>query len=241
MRNIAIAILLLFQYAALQAQTSELPAQFGIRFGYGLEFPSKNTIQGQDFSLFEAGHRLSYGAYVNLHAEPFVQFSPYIGFEHIFWPKSESYSGGCEADSFPTFHGVDDSLPGRDFRFYNIAFEPAFKFFIPRLTIFLKVQGILSLNIRTRVENYTHTCGAPIAKQWLEYVPTTYRKMSNLNFGLGFGIVKEVRLNSRSGFSLEPGFRAILSPLLRIRDPEPEGASFSLYPWGFYVNVGFFR
>ncbi|HHG85932.1 MAG TPA: hypothetical protein ENJ82_14390, partial [Bacteroidetes bacterium] len=61
-----------------QAQVGDpKETQFGIRFGYGLEFPSENPFQGESFALFEAGHRLNFGGYVNLQAEPNVQFSPF--------------------------------------------------------------------------------------------------------------------------------------------------------------------
>ncbi|HEX2901781.1 MAG TPA: hypothetical protein VHS96_18865, partial [Bacteroidia bacterium] len=43
--------------------------QFGIRFGYQLQFPSKNYVRAQNYSFFEAGHHLGYGAYINLKAD----------------------------------------------------------------------------------------------------------------------------------------------------------------------------
>ncbi|MEM7038940.1 MAG: hypothetical protein AAF570_18305 [Bacteroidota bacterium] len=223
------------------APVEKAPAQFGVRFGYGLEFPSENNYRGLEFNLVEAGHRFNYGAYVNITAEPNVQFSPYIGFEHTFWPKSLSYDRDCELDSFPSFWSIDDSVPGRDIRLWNFSIEPAFKFYVSKLTVWLKLQPHFTLNIRSRIENYTHTCGAPLTQQWLTYEESELRTTSNFNFGLGFGIVKEVRLSSGSGLALEPGFRVMLSPLFGVNAADPDGPNFRLYPWGFYLNLSFFR
>lgn len=215
---------------------------FGIRFGYSLELPSQNFYNGRDFALFEAGHRLTYGAYLNVPVDKGVDFSPYFGFEHVFWPKSLGYSSECSLDSFPTFQATNDTIPGRDFRFYNLAFEPSFRFYISKLTIFLKLQPMISLNLRTRVENYVHECdGIPLGQTFLEFEETELRFMSRVNFGLGAGIVKEVPITKTSFLALEPGFKFNLTPLLRIRDQYPQGPSFSLYPWGFYVNLSFVR
>lgn len=225
------------------AQGSDFgPTQYGIRFGYSLELPSENFYDGRDFSLFEAGHRLAYGAYLNIPIEANTDFSPYFGFEHILWPKNLGYGTDCSLDSFPTFIATNDTIPGRDFRFYNLAFEPAFRFYIPKLTIHLKVQPMFALNIRTRYESYRYECGSiPSGQSYQEFEATELSFTSKLNFGLGAGIVKEVPFGKAGFFALEPGFKLMLTPLLRIRDQYPQGPSFSLYPWGFYLNISFLR
>lgn len=244
------AILLLFFASKLFAQNEPimppLPSmsssnQVGIRFGYQLQFPSKNYVNANNFSFFEAGHYLSYGAYTNLKIAENIQFSPYFGLEHGFWPKSKGYSQDCMRDSFPTFWAVKDSLPGRDFRFYNISFEPSFKFFIPKRAIFFKLQPIFGYNLKRKVESYAHTCGVLPQSQFVDYSTDTYRAMSRFTFSMGMGIVKEVWINDRSGIALEPGVKMMFSRLLAVNDINPNGNDFSLYPWGFYLNLSFFR
>ena len=236
-------LLFLFLHLQLQAQEQELgETEFGVRFGYSLELPSQNFYDGREFILFEAGHRLTYGAYLNIPVEKNMEFSPYFGFEHIFWPKSLGYSSDCEMDSFPTFHATNDTLPGRDYRFYNLAFEPAFRFYLGKLGIHLKLQPMFSLNIRARMENYVFECdGVAPGPSFVEFEESDLRFMSVFNAGLGGGIVKEVQITKTSKLALEPGFKFMLTPLLRIRDQHPQGPSFSLYPWGFYINLSFVR
>jgi hypothetical protein len=217
-------------------------AQFGIRFGYQLQFPSKNYVGLQNFSFFEAGHHIGYGGFVNLKlGSKGSQFSPYLGLEHVFWPKSEGYSKACNLDSFPTFMAVRDSLPGRDFRFYNIAFEPAFKFYMRRSGIFIKLQPMLSYNIQRKVEQYNHACGTPLGTQFIDYAPNALRGMSKFTFSLGAGIVKQVQLGKESFLALEPGVKVMLSRLLYVHELNPDGLSFSLVPWGLYLNLSFVR
>lgn len=215
--------------------------QFGVRFGYQLQFPSKNYVHAQNFSFFEAGHHLGYGAYLNLRAENGVQFSPYFGLEHVFWPKSEGYGADCTLDSFPTFMAVDDTLPGRDFRMYNVVLEPALKFYIRRMSVFLKVQPVFALNIQRKVEQYAHTCGVNPHTQLVDYEATSLRDMAKFTVSVGVGIVKEVRLPKGSGLALEPGVKLMLSRLLHVREADLDGLDFTLYPWGFYLNLSFFR
>lgn len=215
--------------------------QFGVRFGYQLQFPSKNTVGVNEFAFFEAGHHLGYGGYLNLKAGDGVQFSPFFGLEHAFWPKSESYLQDCSIDSFPTFMSVRDSLPGRDFRFFNIVLEPAFKFFMRKMDLWFKVQPMLSYNIQRKVEQYNHSCGVPQAGQFVDYAPSAERAHSKFNLALGAGIVKEVRFKSGSGLALEPGVKLTLSRLLYVESTAPNGLDFTLYPWGFYLNLSFFR
>lgn len=222
-----------------QAMTEE--SQFGIRFGYQLQFPSKNYVNANNFSFFEAGHYLGYGAYTNIFVGKNIQFTPYFGFEHGFWPKSESYTQDCMRDSFPTFQSVKDSLPGRDFRFYNLTFEPAFKFYSQKRGIFFKIQPMFSYNIRRKVEQYNHSCGVQPQNQFVDYETNEFRKMSRFTFSLGMGIVKEVWINEKAGIALEPGAKVMLSRLLGVNDENPNGPNFSLYPWGFYLNLSFFR
>jgi hypothetical protein len=216
-------------------------AQFGIRFGYQLQFPSKNYVFAQNYTFFEAGHHIGYGGYVNLQADDGIQFSPYFGLEHVFWPKSGGYSQDCDADSFPTFMAVNDSLPGRDFRFYNLAFEPAFKFYLRKMGVFLKLQPMFSYNIQRKVEQYNHSCGVPASQQFVDYEATERRDMAKFTFSAGLGIVKEVRLANGSGLALEPGVKLMLSRLLHVDEEDPDGLDFTLYPWGFYLNLSFFR
>ncbi len=216
-------------------------SQFGVRFGYQLQFPSKNYVNANNFSFFEAGHYLGYGGYINIPLSENIQFSPFFGLEHGFWPKSASYTPDCTRDSFPTFWSVKDSLPGRDFRFYNLVFEPAFKFYSQKRGIFFKVQPMFSYNIERKVEQYNHTCGVLPQGQFVDYGTNEYRKMSRFTFSLGAGIVKEVWINDKAGFAIEPGAKLMFSRLLAVKDENPNGPNFSLYPWGFYINVSFFR
>lgn len=214
--------------------------QFGVRFGYQLQFPSKNIVGVQNYSFFEAGHHIGYGAFLNLRASNGVQFSPYIGLEHVFWPKSQGYSGDCTLDSFPTFIGIADSLPGRDFRFFNIAFEPALKFYVKKMSLFVKLQPMFSLNLQRKVEQYNHSCGVIPSPQFVDYESTSNRGMSKFTFSIGGGIVKEVKLPRGSYLSLEPGVKLMLTRLLYITEADA-GLDFSLYPMGFYLNLSFFR
>ncbi len=215
--------------------------QFGIRFGYQLQFPSKNRVNALDYSFFEAGHHLGYGGYINLAASDGIQFSPYFGLEHAFWPKSQSYSKACDADSFPTFMDVKDSLPGRDFRFFNLVFEPAFKFYSRRTGLFFKLQPMFAYNIQRKVEQYAHTCGVLPNSQFVDYAPTNLRSMSKFTFSIGGGIVKEVHLPKGGGIALEPGVKVMLSQLLHVEEADPNGLSFDLFPAGVYLNLSFFR
>jgi hypothetical protein len=215
--------------------------QFGIRFGYQLQFPSKNYVHALNYTFFEAGHHLAYGGYINLKADEGVQFSPYFGLEHVFWPKSEGYGLDCTQDSFPTFMAVDDSLPGRDFRFFNLVFEPALKFYIRRMGVFLKLQPMFSYSIQSKVEQYVHTCGLPLGTQFVDYQESPLRNLSKFAVSAGVGIVKEVRLPGGSGLALEPGVKLMLSRLLHVKEGDLEGLDFTLYPWGFYLNLSFFR
>ncbi|MFN8395466.1 MAG: hypothetical protein U0176_12550 [Bacteroidia bacterium] len=214
--------------------------QFGVRFGYQLQFPSKNIVGVQNYTFFEAGHHIGYGAFVNLRASNGVQFSPYVGLEHVFWPKSEGYSGDCTLDSFPTFMGVADSLPGRDFRFFNIAFEPAFKFYVKKMSLFVKLQPMFSINLQRKVEQYNHACGVVPNSQFVDYEGNSSRGMSKFTFSLGGGIVKEVKLPRGSYLSLEPGVKIMLTKLLHVTEVD-QGLDFSLYPMGLYLNLSFFR
>jgi hypothetical protein len=232
----------------VSAQADTLPpiptqdgSQFGIRFSYQLQFPSKNLVAAQVFTLLEAGHHIGYGAYANVKIGQAAQFSPYFGLEHVFWPKSQSYAQACDVDSFPTFMAVDDSLPGRDFRFFNLAFEPAFKFYSRRMQIWLKFQPMFAYNIQRKVEQYNHTCGVPISDQFVDYTKTSLRGMSPFTFSLGAGIVKEVRFKNGSGLALEPGAKIMLSRLLFVKELQANGRSFDLYPAGFYLNLSFFK
>jgi hypothetical protein len=215
--------------------------QFGVRFGYQLQFPSKNYVLAQNYSFFEAGHHLGYGGFVNLKADEGIQFCPYLGLEHVFWPKSAGYTNACDLDSFPTFMAVNDSLPGRDFRFYNIVFEPALKFYLRRMSVFLKLQPIFSYNIKRKVEQYSNTCGVDPAGGFVDYTSSSLRGMSKFTFSVGAGIVKEVHLPGGSGIALEPGVKLMLSRLLHVSDTDPNGLDFTLYPWGVYLNLSFFR
>ena len=236
-----------------QAQTGRIPRdslplapvqdgpQYGVRFSYQLQFPSKNDVGLHSYSFFEAGHYIGYGAFVNLRIGKGAQFSPYLGLEHVFWPKSKGYAQACDIDSFPTFMGVNDSLPGRDFRFYNIAFEPAFKFYSRRMGIYWKLQPMFSYNIQHKVEQYNHACGVPIGTQFIDYQSNNLRSMSKFTFSLGMGIVKEVRVGKDSFLALEPGFKLMLSRLLAVHEENPDGLSFDLFPWGFYLNLSFFK
>ncbi|MEM6270208.1 MAG: hypothetical protein AAF998_12275 [Bacteroidota bacterium] len=227
---------------AAQNSPPELPpTEFGVRFGYGLEFPSQNVYRGEDFALFEAGHRLGFGGYANIYASERVQFSPYLGFEHVFWPKGAGYRGACDLDSFPTFVSVDDTIPGRNFRMYNIVLEPSFKVHSPKMSVWFRFIPFFSLNFRTRVENYTNTCGVSLQQEWIPYEEAELRRMSSLNFGLGFSIVKEVNVTPDSFLGLEVGIRNIFTPTLFVNQENPEAPDFSLYPWGFFVNLSFFR
>lgn len=220
----------------------EAPSQnYGLRFGYSLRLPSTNTYRGAEFSLVEAGQEISYGGYLVAKLDRNVHFTPYLGLEHVFWPKSLGYSQDCSQDSFPTFVSTDDSLPGRDMRLFSIAFEPALKFYLPSLGIFLKLQPQFSLNIRTQIENYAYSCDGEFPLGPVQFEETFNSTTSKFNFGIGFGIVKEVRFGGTSGFSIEPGFKTMLTPLFSVADDKPEGPTFSLYPWGFYLNIGFFR
>ncbi len=214
--------------------------QFGIRFSYQLQFPSKNAVNAQDFSFFEAGHHIGYGGYINLKIGERAQFSPYLGLEHVFWPKSEGYSQVCNTDSFPTFMDVKDSLPGRDFRFFNIVFEPSFKIYSRRSGISFRFQPIFSYNIQRKVEQYTHTCGVLPDPQFVDYTPTALRGMSKFTISLGAGIVKEVRLRSGGGLALEPGVKLMLSRLLYVKEAA-NGLDFNLFPAGVYLNLSFFK
>jgi hypothetical protein len=241
--GLTVTLLVLTFLAPLLVQgQDELPhAQFGVRFGYGLEFPSKNLYRGEDFALFEAGHRLGFGGFVNIPGSPKVQFSPYLGLEHVFWPKGQGYDVGCELDSFPTFYSVKDTLPGRNFRMYNIVFEPSIKVKSSKMSVWFRFVPMFSLNFRTRVEHYFNTCGLSPQREWLEYARNDLRRMSGFDFGLGISIVKEVSFSSGSFLALEIGVRNVFTQTLFVNHENPDSPDFSLYPWGFFVNLGFMR
>lgn len=228
----------LFMYLAVAGQT---PLRMGLRFGYGLELPSKNLVGGQIYYVTEAGHRLNYGAFLDIGDVGKVTFSPYVGLEHQSWPKSEAYGADCTQDSFPTFWAVDDSLPGRDHRMINLVLEPAIRVKLRFPGTYLRFVPTFALTIQSKVEDYTHTCGAPLIRNWLDYSRGDLRSSSPLQFGMGLGFVKEVKINERSGFMIEPGVRGMLSSLFKVRSVLPEHPAFNLQPWGFYVNIGFFR
>lgn len=216
--------------------------QMGVRLGYSLELPSSSNFRGEDFTFFEAGHRIAYGAFLNLRADKNVQFVPYLGLEHVFWPKSLGYSSDCALDSFPTFWSTSDSLPGRDFRVYNIAFEPGFKFYNPRLSIFFKLQLFLSYSIRVRAEDYTHSCGAGnLSRSWLVYESDEFRENNPFNLGIGGGIVKEVKVGKESFLALEPGIKATISPIFKVFDANPNGPFFTMNPWAIFLNISLQR
>ena len=248
MKRFLFALILLFPMSLAFGQaveTSELPEaprhSFGVRFGYSLQLPSENTYNGQDFLLTEAGHEINYGAYLIGRLDRNVQFQGYFGLQHVFWPKSLGYSNDCEQDSFPTFLSTDDSIPGRDIRLFNLVFEPALRIYIPKLTIFLKFQPQFALNLRNQIENYAYGCNGQLDQGPVEFTETENRAMSRVNVALGLGIVKEVTFGGETGISLEPGFKFNLSSVFTVRDETPMGPSFTLYPWGFYLNVSVFR
>jgi hypothetical protein len=222
------------------ANAAKFP-QFGVRFSYQLQFPSKNYVYANNFSFFEAGHHLGYGGYINLKVGENVQFSPYFGLEHVFWPKSGGYSEDCTVDSFPTFMAVKDSLPGRDFRMYNLVFEPAFKFYSRKMGIHFKFQPMFAYGIQQKVEEYNHTCGVFAQSQFVDYEKSEVRGLAKFTFSVGGGIVKEVTLPKGSFLALEPGVKLMLSRLMYVQDAQPDGLDFTLYPWGFYLNLSFFR
>lgn len=228
------------------SQEAEAPrekgeTQFGVRLGYTLELPSQNFYNGEEFSLFEAGHRFSYGAYINIPLDWNIQFVPFFGLDQNFWPKSLGYAQDCALDSFPTFISTSDTVPGRNFRFNNLVFEPAIKVWIPRAKIHVKFQAHLTYSIRARVENYPFACGISGGQNWLDYEGDALRNHNRFNLGFGASILKEVMIGERTGISLEPGARVMLTPLLQIQDSNPNGPYFTLYPWGIYLNIGVFR
>lgn len=220
----------------------EAPAHsFGVRFGYSLQLPSENIYNGQEFLLLEAGHEINYGAYLVAKLDRNVQFMPYFGLQHVFWPKSLGYSNDCSQDSFPTFLTTDDTIPGRDIELFNLVFEPSIRIYIPRLTIFMKFQPHIGLNLRNQFENYQYGCDGQLDQGPVEFEESSLQAMSRVNVGLGLGIVKEVRFGGDTGISLEPGVKFMLSSVFTVRDDHPEGPAFSLYPWGFYLNMSVFR
>lgn len=221
-----------------QAQT---PVRMGIRAGYGLELPSKNTVNGQVFYPMEAGHRFNYGAFLDIGKAKGTTFSPYLGLEHAFWPKGHSYNNDCAQDSFPTFWAVDDSLPGRDHRVVNIVLEPAIRIPLRWEGLYLRLMPSFSATFQSKVEDYTHSCNAPLSRAWLDWEDGERRKQSKVNVGVGAGLVKEVQLSERMGFSIETGVRAMLSALWTVRAATPEQGAYTLQPFGFYLHLGFFR
>ncbi len=217
------------------------PTQFGVRLGYGLEIPSTNYYRGEEFSLFEAGHRFTYGAYLNIPLDWNVDFTPFVGLDQNFWPKSLGYANDCTLDSFPTYISTADTVPGRNFRFNNIVVEPGFRFYIPRASIFLKFQAHLTYSIRARVENYPFACGLSGQQNWLDYRSTSLANHNRFNLGFGTALVKEVTVGDNTGVMFEVGTRIQLTPLLSIQDADPNGPYFSLFPWNIFINLGVFR
>ncbi len=214
---------------------------FGIRVGYSLQLPSENIYNGQEYLLLEAGHEINYGAYLVAKLDRTVQFMPYIGLQHVFWPKSLGYSNDCTQDSFPTFLSANDTIPGRDIQLFNLVFEPAIRIYIPKATFFLKFQPHFALNLRNQFENYQYGCDGQLDQGPVEFEESYNQVMSKVNVGLGMGIVKEVNFGGDAGISIEPGVRFMLSSAFTVRDEHPDGPSFSLYPWGFYLNLSVFR
>lgn len=245
MRKILLLLILAYAGQPLAAQTAEQPelppAQFGVRANWGFDFVSKNRVNLQEYAFLNTGQHVGFGGFVNLFAEENVQFSPFLGLNHMYFPKSAEYSGDCEADTFPTFWSIYDSLPGRSQRFWNVMLEPSFKFYIPKLQIHLRIFPLLQYNLRARVEDYTHTCGASFSRNWLAWEDDEYRKMSRFTVDLGASIVKEVRIGPGSFLQLESGYKAMLPPLLKVSDPDPDRPGFTLYPSGWFFNLGFFR
>lgn len=222
----------------LPAQT---PVRMGIRAGYGLDLPSQNIVNGRVYHLTEAGHRFNYGAFLDLGDAKGTTFSPYLGLEHGFWPKSQGYDRDCAKDSFPTFWSVDDSLPGRDHRVINVVLEPAIRVKLRWEGLFLRMMPSFSYTFQSKVEDYTHTCNAPIARAWIDWQDGERRKQSKVNVGIAMGLVKEVQINEGLGFSIETGARVMLSSLWTVRATTAEQGAFTLQPFGFYLNLGFFR
>jgi hypothetical protein len=220
---------------------AQTPVRMGVRAGYGLELPSKNIVNGQEYQLVEAGHRFNYGAFLDLGDPQRTTFSPYLGLEHGFWAKSFSYTQACEQDSFPTFWSVDDSLPGRDHRVVNVVLEPSIRIKLKWEGLYLRLVPAFSYVFQSKIENYTHTCNAPISRAWLDWEDSERRKQSKVNVGIGLGLAKEVRISERTGFSIETGARVTLSALWTVRAATAEEGAFTLQPFGFYVNLGFFR
>ena len=237
-RVCALLVLLVSLSIQLFAQT---PVRMGIRAGYGLELPSQNVIAGQVYHLTEAGHRFNYGAFLDIGDPKGTTFSPYFGLEHAYWRKSQTYGNDCTRDSFPTFWAVDDSLPGRDHRVVNVVLEPALRIKLRWEGLFLRLMPSLSYTFQSKVENYSHTCNAPIARAWLDWEDSEYRRQSKVNVGVGAGLVKEVQLGDAMGFSIETGVRVMLSSLWTVRAEVVEEGAFTLQPIGFYLNLGFFR
>lgn len=219
----------------------QTPVRMGIRAGYGLELPSKNTRNGQVYYLTEAGHRFNYGAFLDIGDRKGTTFSPYFGLEHTYWRKSTGYDTDCERDSFPTFWAVDDSLPGRDQRVVNLVLEPAIRIKLRWEGLYLRLMPSFSYAFQSKIENYTHTCNAPIARAWLDWEDGERRRQSKVNFGVGAGLIKEVQLSERLGFSIETGVRFMFSSLWTVRAATPEEGAFTLQPIGFYLHLGFFR
>ena len=100
---------------------------------------------------------------------------------------------------------------------------------------------MFSDHLRRKVEQYTHSCGVAPSQDYIDYAPTGLRAMSRFTFSLGVGFVKEVQLPGGSNLALEPGVKLMLSRLLYVRDSDPNGSDFTLYPWGAYLNLSFFR
>lgn len=245
MRFVSLLILVLSTHGLLQAQAPEKPdlppTQLGVRANWGLEFISKNTINGQEFALLETGQHIGFGGFLNIAAEENVQFSPFLGMDYTFFPKSTNYVGGCETDTFPTFWSVTDSVPGRDHRFWSVVLEPSFKFYVSKLKIHVRVFPQLSYIVRSRVENYSNSCGNSVPQSWLDYEEDPLRKSSTFNVALGGSIVKEVKVSENAFLHLETGYKFMMSQLLKVRDPDPDREGYSLYPHGWFLNLGFFR
>lgn len=244
-RLISLLLLLLTGNSLLgqtPALTPELPpAQFGVRANWGFDFVSKNRVNLQEYAFLNTGQHLGFGGFLNIFAEPNVQFSPFLGMNFVNFPKSREYNQDCTQDTFPTFWSIYDSVPGRSHRFWNVALEPSFKFFIPKMKIHIRIFPLLQYNLRARVENYTHTCGAAFGRQWLSWEDDEYRKLARFTVDLGGSLVKEVKIGPNSYLQLESGYKVMLPPLLKVSDPDPDRPGFTLYPGGWFFNLGFFR
>lgn len=229
----------------LQAQggrNEDLPAtQTGVKFSWGLEFPSRNLYQGFNYKFMEPGNRIGLLGYQNIPINITTQFSPAVGVSYFYFEKSQDYNRDCTLDSFPTFWSVADTLPGRDIKVLALTIEPAFKFYIVNWALFLRLSPIAHINLSTRMENYSHACGSSVKRSFFDWEKGPDRNRARVMVGLSMGIVKEIRLNASRWLALETGFQTMINPLLEANSPKTEGPRFDFGFTGFYVNFGFFR